>query len=422
MKKKQTMLVIGHGHPDLACGGAEHCAYESVKAYRSCGVFDRVLFLARTILRISEDQLYRYRNDEFLWWHPGFTIFDMVSSRLAESSRVLCQFLEQAAPDIVHIQHPAGLGLNIIQTLKRYNPDLPVFLTLHEYLSICPQNGTMLNVENSLCSFANPIKCLKCFPSRKAGDFWLRKRRIMHYLSLVDGFIAPSRFLRDRYCDWGLSADKITVIENGVHLPDNSPPVAKRPRNRYGYFGSVNPFKGITVVLRALALMPPEDRSRLVIKIHGANLNDQGDNFKQEIRTLIKKYEEEGCVIWLGPYRREDLPRLMEDIDWEIVPSIWWENSPVVIQEAFSYKKPVICSNIGGMAEKVKHNVNGLHVSAGDPAAWADVLRRTAGNDELWEYLSANIEPPVSREEATKAHLALFGFAGSESYGQTLRI
>ena len=59
----------------------------------------------------------------------------------------------------------------------------------------------------------------------------------------------------------------------------------------------------------------------------------------------------------------------MAEIDWVVVPSIWWENSPLVIQEAFLHGRPVICSDIGGMAEKVEHEVNGLHFRVGDHAA-----------------------------------------------------
>ncbi len=69
---------------------------------------------------------------------------------------------------------------------------------------------------------------------------------------------------------------------------------------------------------------------------------------------------------------------LMAEVDWVIVPSIWWENSPLVIQEAFTYGRPVICSGIGGMAEKVTDGVNGLHFRVGDPRSLAETMRRAA--------------------------------------------
>ena len=72
-----------------------------------------------------------------------------------------------------------------------------------------------------------------------------------------------------------------------------------------------------------------------------------------------------------GKYDHDDLPRLMAEIDWVVVPSRWWENSPLVIQEAFLHGRPVICSDIGGMAEKVTDGVDGLHFRVGDPRSLA---------------------------------------------------
>jgi glycosyltransferase involved in cell wall biosynthesis len=83
----------------------------------------------------------------------------------------------------------------------------------------------------------------------------------------------------------------------------------------------------------------------------------------------------------------------MADIDWVIVPSIWWENSPLVIQEAFMHGRPVICSDIGGMAEKVRDGADGLHFRAGDPQSVADAIRRAASEPGLWQKLAGGIRP-----------------------------
>ena len=64
----------------------------------------------------------------------------------------------------------------------------------------------------------------------------------------------------------------------------------------------------------------------------------------------------------------------MATVDWIVMPSIWWENSPVVIQEASCIGRPPIVSDIGGMAEKVRDGVDGLHFRAGSPEDLADRL------------------------------------------------
>jgi glycosyltransferase involved in cell wall biosynthesis len=77
----------------------------------------------------------------------------------------------------------------------------------------------------------------------------------------------------------------------------------------------------------------------------------------------------------------------MASIDWVVVPSAWWENSPLVIQEAFQNGRPVICSDVGGMAEKVTNGVDGLHFRVADPQSLAETIRRAAGSPDLWRKL-----------------------------------
>jgi glycosyltransferase involved in cell wall biosynthesis len=79
----------------------------------------------------------------------------------------------------------------------------------------------------------------------------------------------------------------------------------------------------------------------------------------------------------------------MAAVDWVVIPSIWWENSPLVIQEAFHFGRPIICSDIGGMAEKVHDGVDGLHFRAGDSRDLADVISRAASSSTLWGQLHA---------------------------------
>ena len=97
----------------------------------------------------------------------------------------------------------------------------------------------------------------------------------------------------------------------------------------------------------------------------------------------------------------------MSRVDWVIVPSIWWENSPMVIQEAFANGKPVICAGIGGMAEKVRDGVDGLHFEVRNPLDLAETMVRAACEPGLWENLKASIRAPLSFEQCADSYLAL---------------
>jgi glycosyltransferase involved in cell wall biosynthesis len=89
------------------------------------------------------------------------------------------------------------------------------------------------------------------------------------------------------------------------------------------------------------------------------------------------------------------------------VPSIWWENAPLVIAEAFRHGRPVICSNIGGMAEAVRDGVDGLWFRAGDPAHLAERMEEAMSAD-LWNRLVAGIHPSRSLAEAADDHAAFY--------------
>ena len=98
----------------------------------------------------------------------------------------------------------------------------------------------------------------------------------------------------------------------------------------------------------------------------------------------------------------------MADIDWVVVPSRWWENSPLVIQEAFMHGRPVICSDIGGMAEKVTDGVNGLHFTVGDPDHLAQTIAAGGADAGLWEQLRAGIPPVYAMDEHTRNLTAIY--------------
>ena len=109
----------------------------------------------------------------------------------------------------------------------------------------------------------------------------------------------------------------------------------------------------------------------------------------------------------LGPYDRAEVAGLMHGVDWVVVPSIWWENAPLVIHEARAAGRPVICSGIGGMAELVQDGVTGLHVPPGDAAALAEAMELAATDPGRWDRM-AGAARPASHAAFVDAHLGLY--------------
>ena len=72
-------------------------------------------------------------------------------------------------------------------------------------------------------------------------DFWLRKHFIQKHFEAADMFVSPSEFLRQRYVDWGIPADFIRVIENGVDAQAfGDVAQGTNSRNRILFVGSMN--------------------------------------------------------------------------------------------------------------------------------------------------------------------------------------
>ncbi len=317
----------------------------------------------------------------------------------------LIAVLRDFAPDVVHLHHILGFGTGALFAIRAALPDAAVVLTLHEYIAICHNRGQMVTTDGELCLGASPERCNACFPDIAPGRFLRRERALQAALSLCDAFVAPSAFLARRYVDWGLPAGRITVLEN-VIASSPQPPIDERTRRgRFAFFGQFTSFKGLDVLLAAVASVPEDDWTGCTLAIHGDNLEGQPGEFQARFHELLGRA---GTRVSLhGPYTGDELPGLMADVDWVVVPSIWWENSPVVIQEAFRAGRPVIAADIGGMAEKVRHGIDGLNFRARDPAALARRLIE-ARDPALWTRLRNGIRPPASPADAAAAHLALY--------------
>jgi glycosyltransferase involved in cell wall biosynthesis len=153
--------------------------------------------------------------------------------------------------------------------------------------------------------------------------------------------------------------------------------------------------------------MPAEIwRDDSALYVFGGNLEVQPEAFQQDFKRLVTAAGRR--VRFFGSYKAADLPRLMREVDWAVVPSTWWENSPVVIQEAFFHGRPVIASDIGGMAEKVRDGVDGLHFRVGSAESLVDRLIEAIQTPGLWSRLRSRIKKPVTAPEAARRHRELY--------------
>ncbi len=401
-RRRPKVMFVAHNHPQIRPGGSEGYAFEVYEEMRDQGEFEPV-FVVRSGPPISiadrqhEGRPFTLANNDpnqYLFYTDP-TGFDWLYGRSPHKSaltRFFSDFLLDQQPDLVHFHHTMFLGYDILRVTRNTLPDVPIVYTIHDHTLICNRDGQMVRTgTDQLCNEASPRRCHECFPGISQQTFFMRERFIKSQLSAVDLFIIPSKDAFERYVDWGIPRSRI------VHEPHGRPPRemiddadADLPRDRFGFFGQLTAYKGANVLLEAMSLLGEDFKGTLTI--HGANLEIAEQEFQEQLTALLE--DSHANVRLAGEYTYSDLPNLMERIDWVVVPSITYETGPLTLLEAFEHGRPVICSDIGGMAEKVTDGVDGLHFRRGNAHSLASTLRRAASDPELWKELRAGI-PPV---------------------------
>ena len=400
--KPARILIASHSHPALTKGGAEIAAWrnhETMAAapgwqswFMGCSR-EAATRAGSVITQPFGPQQYLYTSTSFDWFK--FANQDPAFPREFKA------LLADIQPDILHFHHYAVFGVETFLHIRDALPDARIVLTLHEFQAICNHYGQMVTRgRQDLCDAASLRDCHRCFPEISRADFFLRQVYERRFLDLVDHFIAPSHFLADRYIAWGLDPARVSVIEN-ITAPVAQPaaPAQPGPRLRIGFFGQISGLKGIDVLLDAAALLEADGNETVQFDIHGDD-SSQPEAFRAAFAERLKSAGRN--VRFHGAYDNRKVDRLIQGTDAILIPSIWWENSPVVIQEARRNRRPVICSDIGGMAEKVRDGIDGLHFPVGNAAALADLLASLAADR------AALPAPTADMRDAAADHLTLY--------------
>lgn len=276
-------------------------------------------------------------------------------------------------PDIVHFQHLNHLSLGLISIAKQSGARL--IYTLHDYWLACPR-GQFIQINYGepeplqLCSSQEDTKCATHCYSRyhrgtedKEEDItywttWVRRRReiIDTIVEQVDYFIAPSHHLKARMQEeLGINNRKIIYLDYGFDLQRfNNRKRAEEKDLLFGFIGTHTVPKGIHHLLKAFDMLEGDIR----LRIWGRDRPGITSYLKEIHHDMLHNGER---VEWLNEYSNENIvSQVFNNVDIIVVPSIWDENSPLVIHEALQCRIPVITADHGGMAEYIQHLKNGL--------------------------------------------------------------
>lgn len=417
--RKPRVLIISVFHPAIIKGGAQQVAHDLYTAAMEDSSVDVYLLSAidtnaRPDLQKSGAVITGVKGEvnSFFLLMPQFDYFWQSVTDPIILDRVEA-FLDWLKPDVVHFHHSLYIGVEVLAITRAKLPQARILYTFHEFIPICHANGQMVKSgKASLCYGSSPIACHECFRDVPADLFLTRERWFKHHYQLVDHFITPTSFIRQRYVEWGIPEEKISVISNGQNyaLEKQSPAKPTRGYNRFAFFGQFINNKGVHVLLEAAkSLVVDQGYTDFTIDIFGGNLEFAFEGYKERIEGLISDLEKEGFknLHFHGEYSHEELATLMAGIDWVVVTSTWWEIFCLVVSEAWYFRKPVIVSDVGGLAERVTHMKDGLKFPVGNARALAQCIRDCCDNGRLHAKLVKGITPPPSYQEIWSIHKQL---------------
>ena len=286
----------------------------------------------------------------------------------AHARENFAKLLDRVQPDLIHLQAiHAHITPSVIFEAKKRR--LPVVWTLHDYKLICPNTHFLIDSTSEICEacgrgrFYQPI-LKRCKKNSLAASAVVSLEAYVHKLinmqGHVDVFLTPSSFLRKKLISRGFPSSKVFHVPN--FLPDDMFRFSPEDHGYFLFFGRLSTIKGVRTLIEA-SRMCPDIEFRLAGRIEGPLID--------EIPTFLPPNAK-----YVGLKHGEELWRLLEGARAVVVPSLWYENQPFSILEAFARGKPVIASDLGGMTELIGREERGLLVPAGDAAALADAMHQ----------------------------------------------
>jgi glycosyltransferase involved in cell wall biosynthesis len=318
-------------------------------------------------------------------------------------------FLDAFKPDIIHCHGIAHqLTYAILPEAKKRK--IPVVQTLHDYQAICP-SYTLLKGDGSLCTQGchspNYLPCIQntCVKNSRLASTLSAvemaiNRGLFDYIHYIDSFISPSQFLAQKVLEAGIPKERIQVIPNFlVGLEEIEP--SQQHQDYYLYSGRLSSEKGLMTLLKAFRQVP-----RAQLRIAGEGM------LKSQIETYIADHQMKN-VTMLGYLQQDELHVQLMNATALILPSIWYENQPMSIIEAFAAGKPVIASNLGGIPEMVIDGENGFLFPPGNEEALARLINRFQSTPDPLSLAGCKARTDALSRYGTTRHLnslmALYG-------------
>jgi glycosyltransferase involved in cell wall biosynthesis len=372
------------------------------------------------------------------------------------AERAFTTALVSFRPDVVHFQNLRFHGFGLAAAARRAGAR--IVWTFNDPWPLCARDGLLVDREGRFCAGPAPERCVACLrgyafglsplearwrgisdrvrratgldpipllrrfallrrrrtttrDSETAAALERRERARAAAFAAVDRFVAPSRFLARHFVAAGVPEAAITIAPYGVDGVRRDPATLGRgERLKVAFFGVVAPHKGAHVLAEA---------SRLVgaapIEFDFFGRDDQRPEYAAPLRAEFGG----PLVRFHGAYAAAEAPRLLQQVDLVVTPSLWPENLPQAALEARAHGVPVVASAAGGLAEIVRDGVDGRLFPPGDAPALAGILEKLSRDREALRGYASAVEPPPTAESHAASLEAVYALPARSVHAES---
>ena len=330
-----------------------------------------------------------------------------------EARRKISRLVKQRRPDIAHLHNIAHqLSPSILQPLKDFG--VPVIQTMHDYKLICPTYRLLSHGE--LCERCKGGRFYhaalqRCNRGSLAASTLNSVEMYLHHTLLrlydrVDRFVAPSRFMQNKVVEFGVAPGRVVYIPLFVDLDAWSP---KKERGEYiVYFGRLVEGKGLATLIRAMK------------HVRKVDLYIIGEGELEGDLKVLAARESSSRIRFLGFKSGEELRLLVAGGLFTVVPSEWYEPSPLTIKQSFAVGRAVLGARIGGIPELIDDGVDGMLFTPGNAEELAEKIESLLQNRPRLEAMGAaarekvveQFSPDRHYEQLMELYTSLCGTAG----------
>ncbi len=340
-------------------------------------------------------------------------------------ARQFREWLMGFRPDLVHFYHLQRVSVSGIDVCRQL--EISTVFTVVDFWPFCPTNQ-LLQPDHSLCEGPDEdaANCVKHLAMILKGNWvgamlngvpvpimsvlvrmcrsrlWFegrygpmvravarRREHLAERLRRIDRVLVSTRFMERKILGLGLERGRVLHFPFGVDVAKGVTVSEKgtHPELRVGFIGTLYEHKGAHVLIDAVRRLPRGQR--LVVKIYGDQ--KQFPHYMRRLRSMAAGDER---VAFCGTFPQVQIAQVLSELDVLVVPSLWYENAPLVVGSAQAVGVPVIGTDVGGLNETIVHDWNGLLFARGNAGQLSEMIRKLCEDRKLVKRLSERAMPP----------------------------